>query len=118
MCHWSESEFSKLTAQRLSSPIRTMAPTARFVKRRSYARNPDKYFYADQYSNDANWQAHYHTTANEIWQQTEGRVTHFVATLGTSGTFMGCTRRLRELNPRDQMHLACSRIRHFTDSKV
>lgn len=65
-----------------------------------YAAAPNKYFYADQYSNDANWQAHYHTTANEIWQQTAGRITHFVATLGTSGTFMGCTRRLRELNSR------------------
>ena len=58
------------------------------------------YFYADQYSNDANWRAHYHGTANEIWQQTEGRITHFVAMLGTSGTFMGTTRRLRELNPK------------------
>ena len=63
------------------------------------AADPDKYFYADQYSNDANWRAHYTTTANEIWKQTEGRITHFVATLGTSGTFVGCTRRLRELNP-------------------
>ena len=61
------------------------------------AENPAKYFYADQYSNDANWKAHYRTTANEIWEQTEGRVTHFVAGLGTSGTFMGTTRRLREL---------------------
>jgi len=61
--------------------------------------HPDLYFYADQYSNDANWQAHYHGTANEIWQQTQGRITHFVAMLGTSGTFMGTTRRLRELNP-------------------
>jgi S-sulfo-L-cysteine synthase (O-acetyl-L-serine-dependent) len=60
---------------------------------------PEKYFYADQYSNNANWQAHYHGTANEIWQQTEGRITHFVAMLGTSGTFMGTTRRLKELNP-------------------
>jgi len=59
----------------------------------------NRYFYADQYSNDANWRAHYHTTANEIWNQTEGRITHFVATLGTSGTFVGCTRRLRELKP-------------------
>ena len=64
------------------------------------AEDPEKYFYADQYSNDANWLAHYHTTANEIWNQTEGRITHFVATMGTSGTFVGCTRRLRELNPR------------------
>jgi cysteine synthase B len=63
------------------------------------ARHPDSYFYADQYSNDANWLAHYHGTANEIWQQTEGRITHFVAMLGTSGTFMGTTRRLKELNP-------------------
>jgi cysteine synthase B len=63
------------------------------------AAEPDKYFYADQYSNDANWQAHYHGTANEIWKQTNGRVTHFVATLGTSGTFVGTSRRLKELNP-------------------
>ena len=60
---------------------------------------PDLYFYADQYSNDANSQAHYHGTANEIWQQTQGRITHFVSMLGTSGTFMGTTRRLKELNP-------------------
>jgi cysteine synthase B len=64
------------------------------------AERPDLYYYADQYSNDANWQAHYHGTANEIWQQTEGRITHFVAMLGTSGTFVGTTRRLKELNPR------------------
>jgi S-sulfo-L-cysteine synthase (O-acetyl-L-serine-dependent) len=63
------------------------------------AERPDLYFYADQYSNDANWLAHYHGTANEIWQQTEGRITHFVSMLGTSGTFMGTTRRLKELNP-------------------
>ena len=64
------------------------------------AKHPDLYFYADQYSNDANWQAHYKGTANEIWQQTEGRITHFVSILGTSGTFMGTTRRLKELNPK------------------
>ena len=63
------------------------------------AKHPDLYYYADQYSNDANWQAHYHGTANEIWQQTEGRLTHFVSMLGTSGTFVGTTRRLKELNP-------------------
>src|ERR1700730_4199903 len=67
---------------------------------RELARNhPDQYFYADQYSNEANWKAHYHGTANEIWQQTQGRVTHFVSMLGTSGTFVGTTRRLKELNP-------------------
>src|ERR1700692_3460546 len=64
------------------------------------AAGPEKYFYPDQYSNPANWQAHYYGTANEIWEQTAGRVTHFVAALGTSGTFMGVTRRLKELNPR------------------
>ncbi|HXM95311.1 MAG TPA: PLP-dependent cysteine synthase family protein [Candidatus Dormibacteraeota bacterium] len=63
------------------------------------AANPEKYFYPDQYSNPANWQAHYDTTANEIWAQTQGAITHFVAGLGTSGTFMGVTRRLKELNP-------------------
>ncbi|HLZ39374.1 MAG TPA: cysteine synthase family protein [Candidatus Sulfotelmatobacter sp.] len=67
---------------------------------RSLAENhPDQYFYADQYSNAANWKAHYSMTANEIWQQTQGRVTHFVSMLGTSGTFVGTTRRLKELNP-------------------
>jgi S-sulfo-L-cysteine synthase (O-acetyl-L-serine-dependent) len=63
------------------------------------AAEPDRYFYADQYGNDQNWMAHYRTTANEIWKQTDGQVTHFVAGLGTSGTFMGTTRRLHELNP-------------------
>ncbi|GAC1617213.1 MAG: cysteine synthase family protein [Candidatus Acidiferrum sp.] len=67
------------------------------------AAEPGKYFYPDQYSNPANWQAHYRTTANEIWEQTGGRITHFVAGLGTSGTFMGITRRLKELNP----HICC-----------
>jgi cysteine synthase B len=63
------------------------------------AAEPRKYFYADQYSNPANWQAHYSTTAEEIWEQAEGRVTHFVAMLGTSGTFIGTSRKLKELNP-------------------
>ena len=63
------------------------------------AQHPSRYFYADQYSNDANWLAHYHGTGNEIWEQTHGRVTHFVTVLGTTGTFMGTTRRLKELNP-------------------
>ena len=64
--------------------------------RRLHAAEPDRYFYADQYNNDANWRAHYDTTAPEILEQTDGRVTHFVAGLGTSGTFMGVGRRLRE----------------------
>jgi cysteine synthase B len=69
------------------------------LKARELAQDKSRYYYADQYGNDANWQAHYRTTANEIWEQTEGQITHFVSGLGTSGTFMGTTRRLKELNP-------------------
>lgn len=67
--------------------------------RELYQENPDPYFYADQYNNPANWQAHYETTGREIFEQTGGRITHFIAGLGTSGTFTGSTRRLRELKP-------------------
>ncbi len=67
------------------------------------AADPDRYFYADQYNNDANWQAHYNTTAPEIIEQTQGRVTHFVALLGTSGTFTGNSRRLKH----DLPHVEC-----------
>ena len=63
------------------------------------AQEPDRFCYMDQYSNNANWRAHYETTGPEIWRQTAGQVTHFVAGLGTSGTFVGTVRRLRELNP-------------------
>ena len=63
------------------------------------ASDPARFCYLDQYSNPANWQAHYRGTGPEIWQQTGGQVTHFVAGLGTSGTFMGVSRRLKELNP-------------------
>ena len=72
---------------------------AQRIAREIYASDPDNYFYPDQYNNDANWLAHYETTANEIWEQTEGRVTHFITGLGTSGTFVGVVRRLLELNP-------------------
>jgi S-sulfo-L-cysteine synthase (O-acetyl-L-serine-dependent) len=72
---------------------------AQRIARELYAANPGKYFYPDQYNNNANWRAHYETTANEIWTQTDGKVTHFVTGLGTSGTFVGVVRRLRELNP-------------------
>ena len=72
---------------------------AQKIARELYAANPRKYFYPDQYNNDANWRAHYETTANEIWEQTSGKITHFVTGLGTSGTFVGIARRLRELNP-------------------
>jgi cysteine synthase B len=69
------------------------------LKARELAQDRNKYYYADQYGNEANWKAHYKTTGNEIWRQTEGRITHFVSGLGTSGTFMGTTRRLKALNP-------------------
>jgi len=59
---------------------------------------PDKYFYADQYANESNWRAHYLTTANEIYDSTKGKITHFVAGLGTTGTFTGTSRRLKECN--------------------
>lgn len=67
--------------------------------REVFAADPDRYFYPDQYNNPANWQAHYYGTALEIIAQTEGRVTHFVASLGTSGTFVGTSRRLRRELP-------------------
>jgi len=61
--------------------------------------HPDRYFYPDQYNNDANWQAHYDGTGPEIWRQSGGEVTHFVAGLGTTGTFTGVTRHLKEIAP-------------------
>lgn len=75
---------------------------AQTIARELHESDPEKYFYPDQYNNPANWLAHYETTANEIWNQTRGLVTHFVAGLGTSGTFVGTVRRLRELNPQLQ----------------
>lgn len=69
------------------------------VARKLKAANPDKYFMPDQYNNPANPLSHYETTAPEIWQQTHGRVTHFLAGIGTSGTLMGTGRRLKEFNP-------------------
>jgi len=68
--------------------------------REIYEGDREKYFYPDQYGNPANPGAHYSTTAPEIWEQTRGEITHFVAGLGTSGTFVGTTRRLKELNPK------------------
>jgi cysteine synthase B len=73
--------------------------TAQRVVRELVKADPEKYYYPDQYNNDANWKAHYETTGVEIWRQTEGQITHFVTGLGTSGTFMGVTRRLKEFNP-------------------
>lgn len=80
----------------LTSPLEG-TDGAQEVAREIYASHPGDYFYADQYSNDANWKAHYLTTAQEIWRQTSGKITHFVAGLGTTGTFTGTGRRLKEL---------------------
>jgi cysteine synthase B len=63
------------------------------------AARPEKYFYPDQYNNDANWKAHYNSTGREIWEQSGGELSHFICGMGTSGTFMGTSRRLKELNP-------------------
>src|SRR5438874_11201183 len=71
--------------------------------RRLKAAEPERYFYPDQYNNDANWRAHYDTTGPEIIEQTSGRLTHFVAGLGTSGTFVGTGRRLRQFNAAIQL---------------
>jgi cysteine synthase B len=73
---------------------------AQLVARELATREPERFFYPDQYNNPENWRAHYDGTGPEIWEQTEGRITHFIAGLGTSGTFGGTTRRLKELNPR------------------
>ena len=69
------------------------------VVKQLYAENPDLYFYPDQYGNPANWQAHFKTTGPEIWRQTEGKITHFVAGLGTTGTMMGVGRYLHSVSP-------------------
>jgi cysteine synthase B len=81
----------------LTDPMEGTDGAIREVRRR-VAESPALYYYPDQYSNPANWQAHYRGTAEEIWSQTEGRVTHFVAGVGTSGTLVGTARRLRELS--------------------
>ena len=82
----------------LTNPLEGTDGAIREV-RRTVAEHPERYFYPDQYSNESNWRAHYDTTAVEILEQTDGRVTHFVAGLGTSGTFMGTGRALRQFNP-------------------
>src|SRR6185436_3377614 len=76
----------------------TSTDGAQLIARELHAAEPDKYFYPNQYNNDANWLAHYETTAVEILNQTEGKVTHFMNGTGTSGTFVGTVRRLREFN--------------------
>lgn len=82
----------------LTSPLESSDGAIREA-RRLIQEDPRRYFYADQYNNPANWRAHYENTGPEIWRETQGAVTHFVAGLGTSGTFMGTGRRLKEMNP-------------------
>ena len=86
------------TTMVITDPLEGSDGAIREAQRRA-ARWPERYFYADQYNNPENVNAHYETTAVEIWRQTHGRVTHLVAALGTSGTLVGTGRRLRELNP-------------------
>jgi S-sulfo-L-cysteine synthase (O-acetyl-L-serine-dependent) len=86
----------------LTDPLEGSDGAIRAV-RELVAKEPDAYFYADQYSNIANWQAHYNSTGIEIWEQTGGTVTHFIAGLGTSGTLMGTGRRLKDFDPSVQV---------------
>jgi S-sulfo-L-cysteine synthase (O-acetyl-L-serine-dependent) len=81
-----------------TDPLESM-DGAQLVAKELAARSPEKYFYPDQFNNDANWKAHYDGTGQEIWEQSGGSVTHFLAGLGTSGTFVGTVRKLKELNP-------------------
>jgi cysteine synthase B len=69
------------------------------LAKKIYQENPEIYFMPDQYNNDSNWKAHYETTAKEVWMQTDHKITHFIAGIGTGGTIMGTTRRLKEFNP-------------------
>jgi cysteine synthase B len=86
-------------AELIETDPREGADGAQLHARRLAAEEASRYFYANQYDNPANWRAHYETTAPEIWEQTGGRVTHFLAGVGTSGTLTGIVRRLREFNP-------------------
>ncbi len=83
----------------LTNPLEGTDGAQKIVKK-IVESDPDKYFYPDQYNNEANWRAHYETTAVEIINQTKGQITHFVAGLGTTGTFVGVAKRLKEFNPK------------------
>jgi cysteine synthase B len=80
-----------------TSPLESSDGAYLAAKAEAEAR-PDRYFWPNQYNNDVNWKAHYHTTGVEIWEQTGGKVTHFITGMGTSGTFMGTARRLKDFN--------------------
>jgi len=101
-----EKAFYRLTARISSIPIRVKARMRDQECKYCLRARPRSYFICDQYSNDANWRAHYLTTANEIWRQTEGPHHHFVAMLGTTGTFVGTTRRLEGIESAGALHLA------------
>lgn len=83
----------------LTDPMEGGTDEAQRIARNIVEADPDLFFYPDQYNNEANWRAHYRTTAPELWEQTGGGITHLVAGLGTTGTFVGTARRLKELNP-------------------
>jgi cysteine synthase B len=87
----------------LTDPLEGIDESIRTVKR-MVQENPGLYFHPDQYNNPANWGAHYRTTGVEVWEQTGGHVTHFVAGIGTSGTLMGTGRRLKDYNPDIQVY--------------
>lgn len=87
----------------LTDPAESSDGAIREAKR-IYEANPGRYYYPDQYSNPANWQSHYYGTGPEIWRQTDGRVSHFVNGLGTTGTVMGVGRRLKEFDPSVRIH--------------
>ncbi len=94
----------KLYGARIIETPATLGTDGAIVEaRRRYAQDPGHYFYADQYNNPANWQAHFYGTGPEIWEQTRGRITHFVAVVGTSGTLTGTARRLKQFNPAIQI---------------
>ena len=108
-----------------SDPIESSDGAIR-VCRDIYRKDPDQYFYPDQYNNPENWKAHYHTTAAEIWRQTQGRVTHFLAGIGTSGTVMGTSRGLKAHNaaircyavePEESLH-GIEGLKHMASSIV
>jgi cysteine synthase len=93
------SEERKKILKALGAELVCVATEAEAIEKARAMAKDQRYFLTDQFANELNWQAHFETTAEEIWQQTEGKVTHVVAGVGTSGTVMGVSRRLRQLNP-------------------
>ena len=92
-------DFSEDHRKYIGDPKKIICGLEKFLIEKMVEENPDKYFRPNQFQNEYNFWAHYHNTANEIWKDTDGKITHFVAGLGTSGTIMGVSKRLKELNP-------------------